>query len=542
MSIRRLSALSIMIFLLIFVIENTNCAAAIMGYAEISVTAGSQVHFRVKCTASSFNVSWYRYDVTDSLTDKIDDNVFEFDGYRIPLHKVFDAGMFPVIPQPADDDDAYKNGCNWQVTCTFNIPEDWKSDLYLAKLRDDIGHYTYIPVIVRSNSPGDQSKIAVVSATNTWQAYNNYGGASFYTCNRPSCSTFSSFVSYDRPLVNTVPTPSGHLSEIEHLLLKFLKTHGIDYEQLSDLDLHSAAANGLLNNYNVVILSGHSEYWSEEMKEAVESFLDQGGKLINLSGNTMFWKVQFDGNRMEKVVRWRVFMPGGEFGVLGAGYQGRNCCPVCAGFQALRTHWIYENTTVREDSVFGSFGVNQHPDGCSDGSSGASGWEFDVVGPGSPSPCGDGLWTDCLELLAKGLNQNAVGQQVGSDMFIYHRGRGGYIFAAPSITLTGSLVVDTTLQQIILNVIQTFLSNSIPGPEESCCNGHIGDLNSDGSDADILDLNFAINRIFRNGPSSGCPGESDLNGDGNLLNILDLSFLVNRCFRGGPAAGHCQYF
>jgi hypothetical protein len=72
-----------------------------------------------------------------------------------------------------------------------------------------------------------------------------------------------------------------------------------------------------------------------------------------------------------------------------------------------------------------------------------------------------------------------------------------------------------------------------------CCVGNRGDLNDDGSDANILDLNFAVNRIFRGGSSSNCPMESDVNNDGGILNILDLNFLVNRIFRGGPAPGPC---
>lgn len=528
------------LLLVIWVAVPNACKAEIQGYAEISVAAGSQVNFRVKSTGSSFRVSWYNYEVVASRTYE-NDEVIQFDGYHIPLHKVSDAGIFPVKSQPPDQNDTYKMGCNWQISCTVDIPANWSSDFYLAKLQNDLGQYTFVPVIVRSSIPAAQAEIAVVSATNTWQAYNNYGGASFYTCTSPSCTAYSSIVSYDRPLINTAPSLSGHLSGIEHLLLKFLKSKGIGYEQLCDLDLHAGAATGLLNNYSIVILSGHSEYWSAEMKSALESFLDQGGKLINLSGNTMFWRIEFVGSQMEKVVRWRVFLPGGEFGVLGAGYRGGNCCPVCAGFEALRTHWIYKNTEVKQGCVFGEEGVSKDQIGCQDGSSGASGWEYDVVGPGSPPPCGNGLWTDCLELLAKGLNENGASQRVGSDMYIYHRGRGGYIFAAPSIMFTGSLVIDTVLQQIMLNVIQAFLSNNIPTAEESCCNGQRGDLNGDGSDANVLDINFAINRIFRNGPGAGCPGESDLNGDGRLLNILDLSFLINKCFRGGGDAGDCQY-
>lgn len=72
-----------------------------------------------------------------------------------------------------------------------------------------------------------------------------------------------------------------------------------------------------------------------------------------------------------------------------------------------------------------------------------------------------------------------------------------------------------------------------------CCVGNRGDLNGDGVDANILDLTFAVDRIFRGGAASDCPEEADINADGTPHNILDLTFLVDRIFRGGPPPGPC---
>ncbi|MCH7948839.1 MAG: SBBP repeat-containing protein, partial [candidate division Zixibacteria bacterium] len=80
-----------------------------------------------------------------------------------------------------------------------------------------------------------------------------------------------------------------------------------------------------------------------------------------------------------------------------------------------------------------------------------------------------------------------------------------------------------------------FVSKLLP----NCCDGNRGDLNGDGDDANILDLTFAVDRIFRGGAASDCPEEADINADGTPHNILDLTFLVDRIFRGGPAPGPC---
>jgi len=71
------------------------------------------------------------------------------------------------------------------------------------------------------------------------------------------------------------------------------------------------------------------------------------------------------------------------------------------------------------------------------------------------------------------------------------------------------------------------------------CAGIRGDINGDGTDANILDLTYAVDRIFRGGPAAVCPIEGDINADGTSTNILDLTFMVDRIFRGGPPPGSC---
>jgi subtilisin family serine protease len=78
-----------------------------------------------------------------------------------------------------------------------------------------------------------------------------------------------------------------------------------------------------------------------------------------------------------------------------------------------------------------------------------------------------------------------------------------------------------------------------------CCAGIRGDVNGDGNDANVLDLNWLVNYIFRSsGEPGGCPNESDANGDNGvnpskLPDVLDLNYLVNRIFRQGPLPGPC---
>ena len=39
---------------------------------------------------------------------------------------------------------------------------------------------------------------------------------------------------------------------------------------------------------------GHDEYWSSEMRDHVEQFADNGGTVVILSGNSVWWQIRFD--------------------------------------------------------------------------------------------------------------------------------------------------------------------------------------------------------------------------------------------------------
>ncbi len=74
----------------------------------------------------------------------------------------------------------------------------------------------------------------------------------------------------------------------------------------------------------------------------------------------------------------------------------------------------------------------------------------------------------------------------------------------------------------------------------SCCDGARGDINGDGQPtADLLDLTYLINDIYRGGPDAICKAEADLNGDGTWSTVHDLTYLINKMFRGGPDIPQC---
>ena len=81
------------------------------------------------------------------------------------------------------------NGCGWSTTFTLAVPPDWASDLYSARCTDSAGTEFHIVFVVKpvAERRGD---LLVVASTNTWNAYNMWGGYSKYGPATPMSSPF----------------------------------------------------------------------------------------------------------------------------------------------------------------------------------------------------------------------------------------------------------------------------------------------------------------------------------------------------------------
>ncbi|HEX2896648.1 MAG TPA: S8 family serine peptidase [candidate division Zixibacteria bacterium] len=66
-----------------------------------------------------------------------------------------------------------------------------------------------------------------------------------------------------------------------------------------------------------------------------------------------------------------------------------------------------------------------------------------------------------------------------------------------------------------------------------------GDVNSDSTFQGIVELNYLVNYVFRNGPVPPDLRPADLNGNPGFQALLELNYLVNFIFRSGPAVS-CQ--
>lgn len=389
-------------------------------------------------------------------------------------------------------------GSNAHHTQFVTGPE--RSGLYYLHAKGETtGKFFSFPWVVAPGRP--TAPIAVLASTNTWLAYNNFGGRSNYVnaASLPPTPTVNArqdllrytaagsfnewgFADDDyQPLSFERPEPGNCVREDEEVtdpiegrlpcgmapaewrLLGWLEREGFAYDYYSERQLHDGTLD--LDQYRILIISVHPEYWSREMYEAVKNWVwDRGGKLIYLGGNGLNCEVEFlDEHRM----RFRTHLKPSEGGALGmpdpdnpdiylesrmhrtleseANLLGVVCTETgimtAAPYKVVKPdHWVFSGTGLAEGDVFGENSLHERVHG------GASGHETDKMSKSSPPG---------TELLAKGLNRD----EGGAEIVHYETASGGAVFSVGSITYVASLLVDSAISRITSNVIKHFLTN-----------------------------------------------------------------------------------
>ena len=246
------------------------------------------------------------------------------------------------------------DGCGWPVALAFDIGKDWHSGYYDLQLTDRQGAVTHHFVCVKPAGTGQRAKAAFVLATNTYHAYNWWGGANAY-CDvtslmarkMPLAAAMEGAIgvlSSQRPFAPLIVAPpedvprlvnlrprdfgerswagnrewsrahrpspydcaAGFLHKWEHVFAAWAEGESISLDYFTDYDLD--AEPDILSHYGAMIVVGHSEYWSARQRAQVECFVDGGGRLAIFSGNTCFWKVRWEnGGKTLICHKWRGF-------------------------------------------------------------------------------------------------------------------------------------------------------------------------------------------------------------------------------------------
>jgi hypothetical protein len=219
------------------------------------------------------------------------------------------------------------SGCGWPVTTTLDVPVAWNSGYYAATFPTSQGERNIV-FVVKSATHGTRSPIVVVSSTHTWQAYNKYGGSSLDT---PDAT---SHLSFDRPY--DANAGLGRYPIWEKFFVDWMTKEDRRFEVLTDADLEEPTA---LSGYDVVVLVGHSEYWTAAARTRIEDFSHNGGHIAIFGGNSMWWQVRLENDGRTLV-----------------GYKSAaQYDPAQGGSDALvTTNWYADPVNMPENRIFGA--------------------------------------------------------------------------------------------------------------------------------------------------------------------------------------------
>lgn len=217
--------------------------------------------------------------------------------------------------------------CGWPAAAEVTVPEDAESGTYYVRvaLAGAEDEPLELPFVVVRPRPRRLKSVALIYSTFTWTAYARRAtdGASIpglmssaYTRNISGRLFFN--LGMNIPLSRVRPfvhrshlrdsTVHQHLVRPERHAESWLESEGYAYECITDAELD--ADPGLLEQFSALMIVGHNEYWTQNMRDGVERYLDGGGNVICYSGNTAFWRVGYD--QRTKVIETRKTTHPGE--------------------------------------------------------------------------------------------------------------------------------------------------------------------------------------------------------------------------------------
>lgn len=249
----------------------------IEGYADaLSVLSGEPVGLHVSSTAETFTVEVLR---TGDYEGKW--------ARRIWVSGAVAGGVrTAVVRDPA----TRMVSAAWPRSTTLNTT-GWPAGAYLAKLIGADGAMSFVPFVVRSAA--STGAVLLVHSMATWQAYNQWGGPSTYRGyqREDKAEDFalrSVAASFDRPYARGFGTGTFLTHELPAVAAAERLGLRLNYAADLDLQLHPEVLDGAVG----VVLLGHSEYWSRQMRANLTASRDRGVNLAFLGANAVHRRIR----------------------------------------------------------------------------------------------------------------------------------------------------------------------------------------------------------------------------------------------------------
>jgi len=411
----------------------------------------------------------------------------------------------------------------WTPDFSWNVPHELPSGVYAVKLTLG-GSVDYVPFFVRPAPGAKRNAVAFLASTATYLAYANqrFGftggvvGASkpknpedAYVLKHPEVGyslyeyhadgSGVHFSSRLRPVLNMKPKTVTWSFNADTNITNWLKGIEQPFDVITDEDLHREGQS-LLEGYRVVITGTHPEYHSTQMLDALDGWLDEGGRLMYMGGNGFYWRIAYcpdnpaiiEVRRAEDGTRAWIAEPGeyyhqftGEYGGLwrrlgrppnrmvgvgfaAQGFDGGTYYRLQPGALDERVEFIMQGVTASD--VIGDYGTQ---------GGGAAGEEIDRLDESLGSP----LHTLCIASsenhrpgmlrVTEEIHMSQLelqGPNVRADMVFFETPAGGAVFSTGSISYAGALAhngFDNDIARITGNVLNRFLDEApFPYPRD----------------------------------------------------------------------------
>ncbi|MEL7193771.1 MAG: N,N-dimethylformamidase beta subunit family domain-containing protein [Bacteroidota bacterium] len=411
--------------------------------------------------------------VSNGRGEEVDVSLFDLMG-RDTLYK----GRHPALFQEVRDSVAIY-GTDWEASFSIPLPSHISTGWYILQLSREAFSASTTLMVIPPKKP--TKPIAWCLSTNTWNAYNHWGGFSIYTPNHTPT------VSFHRPQLLADPfiqnTYANHqlfyqAANKDVYLATLLDSLNLDFDVYPMEALHEGWPQ--LSDYQTIMISTHSEYWSREMLNHLNSYLDSGASFVNLAGNVAAYRTFLDTQTQQMSVYRKVpelWEEQDTTSIRPFGTQARFLgFHTYAPYQVIvDTSWVWKGTNLSAGDIFGEksetydytymyASVWENILGLRNkGKMGAaSGLEIDKVYEGTASN-----WIT----LASGLNPYVEGHGEvypeklpkswtaghGADLGYYIHPGGGLVFSVGSMAFTGAIPHDPPIQKIIENVLRKTL-------------------------------------------------------------------------------------
>jgi N,N-dimethylformamidase beta subunit-like, C-terminal len=314
-------------------------------------------------------------------------------------------------------------GRRGQVTNISIALDAQASGLYAARLEGPSGYLGFAPLIVRPPAP--VQRVAVVLPTTTWQAYNYYDrngdgfGDTWY-----SLWTHKR-IDLTRPHLHRGVPERYRSYDVQFLHWLASRGHEVDMYADEDID-RFASREALRSAYDLIVFPGHTEYVTKRLFDLVQGYRDLGGRLMFLSANNFFRRVNRTATHATFIGQWRE-QGRPEAALLGSQYlandSGERQQPYVVG-DSDAAGWGFAKTGLGPGAQFGRYGI-----------------EIDATTPRSPAG---------VEVLAR--IPDLFGPGRSAEMTYYETPAGARVFSAGVLNFGGTIMLWPETQRLLDNV------------------------------------------------------------------------------------------